>query len=77
MHNKGVFCPSSTLSFPEDCVRLKLSSTRASQAGLKEMMMQMKNGRSNEQYNEATMCVPLYHLLLTAGIIILSLNSQE
>ena len=30
-------------SFPEDCVRLKLSSTRASQAGLKEMMMQMKN----------------------------------
>ena len=25
-------------SFPEDCVRLKLSSTRASQAGLKEMM---------------------------------------
>ena len=32
-------------SFPEDCVRLKLSSTRASQAGLKEMMMQMKNER--------------------------------
>ena len=30
-------------SFPEDCVRLKLSSTRASQAGLKEMMVQMKN----------------------------------
>ena len=25
-------------SFPEDCVRLKLSSTRASQAGLREMM---------------------------------------
>ena len=32
-------------SFPEDCVRLKLSSTRASQAGLREMMMQMKNER--------------------------------
>ena len=31
-------------SFPEDCARLKLSSARASQAGLKEMMMQMKNG---------------------------------
>ncbi len=31
------------LSFPEDCARLKLSSARASQAGLKEMMMQMKN----------------------------------
>ncbi len=40
---KGVFCPSSASSFPEDCVRLKLSSARASQAGLKEMMMQMKN----------------------------------
>ena len=26
-------------SFPEDCARLKLSSARASQAGLKEMMM--------------------------------------
>ena len=25
-------------SFPEDCARLKLSSARASQAGLKEMM---------------------------------------
>ena len=32
-------------SFPEDCARLKLSSARASQAGLKEMMMQMKNER--------------------------------
>ena len=42
--SKGVFCPSSTSSFPEDCARLKLSSARASQAGLKEMMMQMKNG---------------------------------
>ena len=31
-------------SFPEDCVRLKLSSTRASQAGLREMMMQTKSG---------------------------------
>ena len=30
-------------SFPEDCARLKLSSTRASQAGLKEMMMQTKS----------------------------------
>ena len=30
-------------SFPEDCARLKLSSARASQAGLREMMMQMKN----------------------------------
>ncbi len=30
-------------SFPEDCARLKLSSARASQAGLKEMMMQMKS----------------------------------
>ena len=27
-------------SFPEDCVRLKLSSTRASQAGLREMMIE-------------------------------------
>ena len=27
-------------SFPEDCVRLKLSSTRASQAGLKEMIIE-------------------------------------
>ena len=26
------------LSFPEDCARLKLSSARASQAGLKEMI---------------------------------------
>ena len=38
-HIKGTFCPSSASSFPEDCVRLKLSSTRASQAGLREMMM--------------------------------------
>ena len=42
-HAKGVLCLSSALSFPEDCARLKLSSARASQAGLKEMMMQMKN----------------------------------
>ena len=41
--SKGVSCLSSALSFPEDCARLKLSSARASQAGLKEMMMQMKN----------------------------------
>ena len=27
-------------SFPEDCVRLKLSSARASQAGLKEMIIE-------------------------------------
>ena len=40
---KDACCPSSALSFPEDCARLKLSSARASQAGLKEMMMQMKN----------------------------------
>ena len=40
-------------SFPEDCVRLKLSSTRASQAGLKEMMMQTKSeGCSDEQSGE-------------------------
>ena len=32
-------------SFPEDCARLKLSSARASQAGLKEMMMQTKSER--------------------------------
>ena len=31
-------------SFPEDCVRLKLSSTRASQAGLKEMMTRRRVG---------------------------------
>ena len=48
-HTKGVCCLSSTSSFPEDCVRLKLSSTRASQAGLKEMMMQMKNERLTKQ----------------------------
>ncbi len=30
-------------SFPEDCARLKLSSARASQAGLKEMMTQTKS----------------------------------
>ena len=41
---KGVCCPSSASSFHEDCARLKLSSARASQAGLKEMMMQTKNG---------------------------------
>ena len=41
-------------SFPEDCVRLKLSSTRASQAGLKEMMMQMKNERTSEQWSKET-----------------------
>ena len=40
---KGVCCPSSASPFPEDCARLKLSSARASQAGLREMMMQMKN----------------------------------
>ena len=28
------------LSFPEDCARLKLSSARASQAGLKEMIIE-------------------------------------
>ena len=39
-------------SFPEDCARLKLSSARASQAGLKEMMMQMKNeGYGGEQFD--------------------------
>ena len=46
---KGVFCPSSASSFPEDCVRLKLSSTRASQAGLKEMMMQTKSEGFSEK----------------------------
>ena len=36
-------------SFPEDCARLKLSSTRASQAATKEMMMQTKSeGCGNE-----------------------------
>ena len=46
---KGVYYPSSTSSFPEDCARLKLSSARASQAGLREMMMQMKNERLTKQ----------------------------
>ena len=36
-------------SFPEDCVRLKLSSTRASQAGLREMMMQTKSEGFSEK----------------------------
>ncbi len=40
--------------FPEDCARLKLSSARASQAGLKEMMMQMKNERISEQWSKET-----------------------
>ena len=31
-------------SFPEDCARLKLSSARASQAGLKEMMTRRRVG---------------------------------
>ena len=34
-HTKGTCCPLSASLFPEDCVRLKLSSTRASQAGLR------------------------------------------
>ena len=55
-HTKGTFCPSSASSFPEDCVRLKLSSTRASQAGLKEMMMQTKNERISEQWSKETTC---------------------
>ena len=55
-HTKGTFCPSSASSFPEDCVRLKLSSTRASQAGLREMMMQMKNERISEQWSKETTC---------------------
>ena len=38
-HTKGVsFVLRLRQSFPEDCVRLKLSSARASQAGLREMM---------------------------------------
>ena len=53
-HTKGACCPSSTSSFPEDCARLKLSSARASQAGLKEMMMQMKNERISEQWSRKT-----------------------
>ncbi len=40
-------------SFPEDCARLKLSSTRASQAGLKEMMMQMKNEGWSDEWLES------------------------
>ena len=36
-------------SFPEDCARLKLSSARASQAGLKEMMMQSEEWGSTKQ----------------------------
>ena len=43
-------------SFPEDCARLKLSSARASQAGLKEMMMQMKNEGVSEQWSKETTC---------------------
>jgi len=35
-------------------VRLKLSSTRASQAGLKEMMMQMKNEGLKVSNNKKT-----------------------
>ena len=38
-------------SFPEDCARLKLSSARASQAGLKEMMMQTKSEGISERDN--------------------------
>ena len=34
----SVYLSFTLLSFPEDCARLKLSSARASQAGLKEMM---------------------------------------
>ena len=55
-HTKGTCCPSSASSFPEDCVRLKLSSTRASQAGLREMMVQMKNERISEQWSKETTC---------------------
>ena len=46
-----LLCLSSTSSFPEDCARLKLSSARASQAGLKEMMMQTKSEGFSERNN--------------------------
>ena len=55
-HTKVVYCPSSTSSFPEDCARLKLSSARASQAGLREMMMQTKNERVSGQWSKKTTC---------------------
>jgi len=54
VHQRVSFVLRLRQSFPEDCVRLKLSSTRASQAGLKEMMMQMKNERTSEQWSKET-----------------------
>ena len=38
--HKGCLLSFTLLSFPEDCARLKLSSARASQAGLKEMIIE-------------------------------------
>ena len=61
--SKGVFRPSSASPFPEDCARLKLSSARASQAGLKEMMMQMKNESSSDEVLISSSCATLSEML--------------
>ena len=38
--HKGCLLSFTLLSFPEDCARLKLSSARASQAGLRKMIIE-------------------------------------
>jgi len=43
-------------SFPEDCARLKLSSARASQAGLKEMMTRRRVRGCLGSRTEETTC---------------------
>ena len=44
VHQRVSFVLRLRQSFPEDCARLKLSSARASQAGLKEMMTRRRVG---------------------------------
>ena len=51
--------------FPEDCARLKLSSARASQAGLKEMMTRRRVGGYNlVHYRPQCLFHPLIALLV-------------
>ena len=52
-------------SFPEDCVRLKLSSTRASQAGLKEMMTRRRVRDYNLVHYRPQR---LFHPLIALGV---------
>ena len=65
VHQRVSFVLRLRQSFPEDCARLKLSSARASQAGLKEMMTRRRvRGYDLVHYRPQGLFHPLIALLV-------------